>query len=88
MGFSDRDGQGVEFIEEPGAVCGGISGKSICGELNECLVAFAILFRSGMKEMVADCYAAEVFICNGNRVAERVKQDCVCGFGAYSGECE
>jgi hypothetical protein len=88
MGFSDGDSQGMEFVEERGPVVSAISGEGISGELNERLVAFAVLFRGRMNELVTNRDAAEVFIRDGDGVAESVQQDCVSGFGAHSGECE
>ena len=58
--------------------------ESLAGQLHQRFIALAILFRWRLNQSVPNCNAAQVLVCNWYRVLERVKQDGVRGFGAYT----
>src|ERR1700733_16024075 len=65
----------VEFVEEQSEILVRVGRKRIAGELDKCSVSLAILSGCRVDEAMSDRNAAEVFICDRNRVAERVEEN-------------
>ena len=80
VGFADGYGEGVELVEELGVSRDGIGGEGLAGEIGKGFVGNGLAV--GGEERVAVGDAAEVFVGDGDGVAEGVEKDGIGGFRA------
>jgi len=88
VGFADGDGECVELVEERAQVFLRIGGEGSASELDEGVVAGPILSGWRDEESVTLGDAAEIFVGDGDGVAEGVEKDGVGGFRTNAGELE
>ena len=86
MSFAHSDREGMKLVEEPGVVRRGIIGKGLAGEIGHGVVSLAIVAGRRREKPVARGDAAQVFVGDGNGMAQGVEQDGVGGLRTDGGQ--